>query len=222
MDPIHVIQGIGSHSRRSMARSKNSTLPLGGVSAVALLMCLGLYPATAALSPCVSRLPHRANVPRRAVAPHCLAPDNTVTDDESLLRQGSAWALMFNYRTENEGIYSQSREDGIEYILTWMIEEDAVRYSEMLSAQDFPDGTAVQMETRMLLDFCKDSGHTLCLVPSDTVLMPPEQNVETFEWSPGESAEGSQPAQEMTEEELRMQQMAFEALLGPDSGDATD
>ena len=151
-----------------------------------------------------------------------MAPDNTVTDDESLLRQGSAWALMFNYRTENEGIYSQSREDGIEYILTWMIEEDAVRYSEMLSAQDFPDGTAVQMETRMLLDFCKDSGHTLCLVPSDTVLMPPEQNVETFEWSPGESAEGSQPAQEMTEEELRMQQMAFEALLGPDSGDATD
>ena len=203
-----------------MATSQISAVAVATRSTLAVLL-LCLVPSSALMAPCVPRLQrhHHSNVPRRAVVPHCSAPDNTVTDDETLLRQGTAWALIFNYRTENEGIYSQQREDGNEYILTWMTEEDAERYADMLSAQDFPEGTAVQMETRVLLDFCKDSGHTLCLVPSDTVIMPPENNVETFEWSPGESAEGSQPLQEMTEEELRMRQIQFEALLGPGSGD---
>lgn len=206
--------------------SSGQIMAVGGArrSTLALLLWLGLC---SALSPRVSYphraiVPRRANVPRRAVVPRCSLPlpDDLVTDDESLLRQGTAWALIFNYRTENEGIYSQQRGDGNEYIFTWMTEEDAERYSEMLSAQDFPDGTAVKMETRELLDFCKDSGHTLCLVPSNTVIMPPENNVETFEWSPGESAEGNQPLEDMTEEELRMRQLQFEALLGPNSGDA--
>ena len=113
------------------------------------------------------------------------APDNVLTDEDDLLRQRRAWALIFNYRTENEGIYTQQREDGREYVLTWQAEEDAARYADMLSAQDFPEGTAVEMDVAILLEFCRDAGHQLCLVPSDTVVIPPEANVEQFEWSPG-------------------------------------
>ena len=68
---------------------------------------------------------------------------------------------------------------------TWQAEEDAARYADMLSAQDSPEGTAVEMDVAILLEFCRDAGHQLCLVPSDTVVIPPEANVEQFEWSPG-------------------------------------
>ena len=53
----------------------------------------------------------------------------------------------------------------------------------LADAQDFPEGTAVEMETQTLLDFCQEAGHTLCLVPSSRVVIPPDANVEQFEWS---------------------------------------
>jgi len=141
-----------------------------------------------------------------------------ITDENELLRQRSAWALIFNYRTENEGIYTQQREDGREYVLTWQAEEDATRYAEMLSAQDFPEGTAVEMDTSVLLEFCRDEGHQLCLVPSDTVVIPPEANVEQFEWSPGVSEEASLEPQEMSADEMKQRRAELEAMLGLSGG----
>ena len=107
-----------------------------------------------------------------------------LTDEEAVAAQRRVWALIFNHRSDNEGIYTQQRGDGREYVLTWQAEEDASRYGDMLAdAQDFPEGTAVEMETQTLLDFCQEAGHTLCLVPSSRVVIPPDANVEQFEWS---------------------------------------
>ena len=152
--------------------------------ALALCVCVSVCVSRAALLPAASlrtRLPQcraRAGVIRGA------APDNVLTDEDALAAQRRVWALIFNYRSENEGIYTQQRGDGREYVLTWQAEEDATRYGDMLSdAQDFPEGTAVEMETQTLLDFCKEAGHTLCLVPSSTVVIPPDANVDEFEWS---------------------------------------
>ena len=147
-------------------------------------------------------------------------PDAVVTDEEELRRQRRAWAIVFNHRTENEGIYGQERQDGNQYIYCWAVEEDAQRYADMLLAQSFPEGTPVELPTESLLDFTRDAGHTLCLVPSTTVVVPPENSVEQFEWSPGVSAEATAPPEEMTMDELRRKQIALEAmLLGDDRGE---
>ena len=95
--------------------------------ALALCVCVSLCVSRAALLPVASlrsRLPQcraRAGVIRGA------APDNVLTDEDALAAQRRVWALIFNYRSENEGIYTQQRGDGREYVLTWQAEEDATR-----------------------------------------------------------------------------------------------
>ena len=82
------------------------------------------------------------------------APDHTLTSEEDLRRQRRAWALIFNHRTDNEGIYSQQR--GVtDYVFCWETKEDAARFGDMLVAQDFPEGSAVEMDMPVLLDFCQ-------------------------------------------------------------------
>lgn len=54
--------------------------------------------------------------------------------------------------------------------------DDADRYASMLSATDFPSATSVHVETRMLLEFCREGGHLLGLVRNGTLVMPPEQS----------------------------------------------
>ena len=65
----------------------------------------------------------------------------------------------------------------------------------------------------------QESGHTLCFVPASTIVLPPEDNVEVFDWSPGESEEASSPLEEMTEADLRFRRQQLEALMG--MGDST-
>ena len=185
--------------------------------AVLVLCCLCL--SRAALLP-VGSLRTRLSQCRAGVI-RASAPDNVLTDEDALAAQRRVWALIFNFRSENEGIYTQQRGDGREYVLTWQAEEDAARYGEMLSdANTFPESTAVEMETQTLLDFCKEAGHTLCLVPSSTVVIPPDANVEEFEWTQGELEDSSLDAQEMTEENLKRRRKDLESMLGMDPGGA--
>lgn len=106
-----------------------------------------------------------------------------------------AWALMFNPRSENEGIYSRRMgNDGRDMVLVFEEAEDADRYAEMLTAQDFPEATSVEVGTEMLLEFCDEGGHVLGLVKAGKLVVPPEQNVPTFDWSAGVSEEAQQVA----------------------------
>ena len=135
-----------------------------------------------------------------------------------ILELRRAFALVFNPRTDNEGIYSRrSGEDGIDMILCFEEHEDAERYANMLTAQDFLEATPVEMDTRILLEFCDDGekaplhpdvsprarrsspallqrcagGFSLGLVRQGSLVVPPEANVPKFDWSPGSSAEGA-------------------------------
>lgn len=169
-----------------------------------------------------------------------------------------AFVLVFNPRTDNEGIYSRREGvDGIDWILCFEEVEDAERYAMMLLMQvmlqlgpcgpwsfgigearlawrlsyhaqgwspesihspcptqrmirfqDFPEPTPVEMDARFLLEFCEEGGHSLGLVRSGTVLLPPETNVPQFDWSPGTSAEGEMAPETMSLEELDEQRQA--------------
>eukprot|EP00316_Scyphosphaera_apsteinii_P017123 CAMPEP_0119303570 /NCGR_PEP_ID=MMETSP1333-20130426/4994_1 /TAXON_ID=418940 /ORGANISM="Scyphosphaera apsteinii, Strain RCC1455" /LENGTH=185 /DNA_ID=CAMNT_0007306287 /DNA_START=15 /DNA_END=569 /DNA_ORIENTATION=+ len=117
--------------------------------------------------------------------------DGITTNVKEMLEVRRAWALIFNYRSENEGIYSRRLgENGLDLVLTFEIQEDADRYINMLIAQDFPEATSVQVDMAELLDFCMQNGYQLGMARSNSVIVPPAENVQRFDWSPGASEEG--------------------------------
>mmetsp|Transcript_5455 Transcript_5455/g.10744 ORF Transcript_5455/g.10744 Transcript_5455/m.10744 type:complete len:195 (-) Transcript_5455:161-745(-) len=189
---------------------------------VALLSCLCLnVRAAAALLPTSLRTCSHSPCRTRSAVIRGAVTDHVLTDEDAH-SQRRVWALIYNYRSDNEGIYTQSI-DGQEHVLTWQAEEDAARYGDMLTdAQDFPEGTAVEMETSTLLEFCKAAGYVPCLIPSSSVIIPPDANVEEFEWTPEELEEGSLDAQQMTEENLSRRRKELEVMLGKDVGPDAD
>ena len=86
----------------------------------------------------------------------------------------------------------------------------------LADAHGYPGGTAVEVFTSWLLDIiCKKATHTLCLIPSSTVVIPPDANVEDV------PMEGLVSGGAMTEENLRRRRKEMEALLeGMDTDDA--
>ena len=185
-------------------------------------LCLGISAFTPAASLCTPTQPQcrpRATVIKGA-APGVTIPPTWIADEDDLRRRRSVWALVFNFKSEKETIYAQQMgEDSQEYVITWQQREDAVRYGRMLAdAHGYPGGTAVQVFTSWLLDtICKEATHTLCLIPSSTVVIPPDANVED---APMEGLVSGGP---MTEENLSRRRNELEALLeGVDTGDAKD
>ena len=142
------------------------------------------------------------------------------TDEDTLREIGTAWALMFNAGTGNEGIYSRRLPlgdgKGFDIVVTFEDESDAERYAEQLLATDFPASTPEEVDIGDLLDFCAEGGHTLGLVRRGVLVVPPDHAVAEFEWSPGMSEEATAPL-EGSAEELDAQRLALEAMLGGSS-----
>lgn len=101
----------------------------------------------------------------------------------------SVFVLLFNARTDNEGIYStQVGERNV--ILMFEQEDDAVRYADQLEAEDFPKPTVEDIDPEEIEEFCQDSDYDFILVTSEMLLTPPTQNLEETDWQP----EGRKPA----------------------------
>ena len=85
----------------------------------------------------------------------------------------------------------------------------------LADAHGYPGGTAVQVSTAWLLDtVCKEAAHTLCLIPSSTVIIPPDANA---------PMEGLVSGGAMTEENLRRRRKEYDVLLERmDTGDAEE
>ena len=85
-----------------------------------------------------------------------------VTDEEALKSARVAYALLFNVGSGNEGIYSRrlptETGGGLDLVVCFEDEDDALRYAEMLSADDFPSASPSQVATADLLDFCQEGG----------------------------------------------------------------
>jgi hypothetical protein len=95
------------------------------------------------------------------------------------------FVLIFNAGTNNEGIHS-IRVGDRNTIMMFESEDDATRFALMLEAQDFPTPTVEGVDDQDIIDFCKSAGFGWELVPenSNTVVTPPELNVDETDWKP--------------------------------------
>ena len=92
------------------------------------------------------------------------------------------WVLLYNARTDNEGIYTLQIESN-NIIVAFEQEDDAIRYAGMLEAQDFLTLTVEIIDKQELEEFCKDAKYELNIVSTDALLVPPEKNVDKTDWS---------------------------------------
>lgn len=104
------------------------------------------------------------------------------------------FVLMFNARTENEGIHTIRKGDR-NTILMFESEDDATRYALLLEAQDFPTPTPEAIDAEEIQQFCESAGYDWEIVPenSNSVVTPPEVNVEETDWQPDAQKEDDIP-----------------------------
>jgi hypothetical protein len=91
------------------------------------------------------------------------------------------YVILFNARTENEGIHSVQADDR-NLIMMFTEEDDALRYAMMLEAQDLPNPTVEAMDAQEIEDFCADSNYECILVEEGMLVVPPDRNVEETDW----------------------------------------
>ena len=129
---------------------------------------------------------------------------------------GRVFVLIFNARTENEGIHTVRIGDRNK-VLMFESEDDAERYALMLEAQDFPTPTPEPMDRTEIEHFCKSADYDYQVVPADgELVVPPPQNVEDTDWREDDSTpvEPKVPEQEeMSNPELDNIRRKLEGLL---------
>ncbi|MBW4650981.1 MAG: DUF3110 domain-containing protein [Kastovskya adunca ATA6-11-RM4] len=91
------------------------------------------------------------------------------------------FVLLFNARTENEGIHSIQIGDRNK-VLMFQSEDDALRFALMLEAQDFPEATVEAFEAEEIEEFCSGAGYDAELIEEGMLAMPPETNLEKTDW----------------------------------------
>ena len=106
--------------------------------------------------------------------------------------QQQVFVILFNARTENEGIHSL-QVNGRNTILMFESEDDATRFGLMLEAQDFPPCSVEAFFTEEIEEFCQGAGYECKLIPEGMLAVPPEQNVEQTDWSPEQRADSGLP-----------------------------
>ena len=95
----------------------------------------------------------------------------------------SVYVVLFNARTENEGIHSLQME-GRQLVLMFEVEDDATRFAVMLEAQDFPPASVESFDQAEIEEFCESAGYEAVVVEDGTLLMPPEKAVDKTTWDP--------------------------------------
>ncbi len=123
------------------------------------------------------------------------------------------FVLLFNARTENEGIHTIQVGDRNK-LLMFESEDDATRFALMLEAQDFPPATVERMDSDEVEEFCNGAGYDWELVPDGALAVPPESNVEDTDWK----EEGKNPSpddKEITDDDAELDRIRrqFEGLL---------
>ncbi|MEL6246886.1 MAG: DUF3110 domain-containing protein [Cyanobacteria bacterium J06648_16] len=126
------------------------------------------------------------------------------------------FVLLFNARTENEGIHTLRIGDR-NIVLMFEIEDDATRFGILLEAQDFPPVTVEAFESEEIEGFCREAGYEAKLIADGTLMIPPEETVEQIDWDPDNPPEKGSPAAETAEEmskaELDRIRQRLEGLL---------
>lgn len=129
------------------------------------------------------------------------------------------FVLLFNARTENEGIHTIQTGDRNK-VLMFESEDDATRFAVMLEAQDFPAPTVEAMDAEEIKEFCESAGYEWEVVPEGALALPPETNVDRTDWLeedeelPSVDVDGEKPsAEDMSDSELDSIRRRLEGLL---------
>lgn len=129
------------------------------------------------------------------------------------------YVILFNARTDNEGIHTYRLADR-HIVLMFEAEDDATRFALMLEAQDFPSATVESMAEEDIRDFCNTAKYECCLVPEGSLVTPPEQNVARTTWSPdGQATDApppsaeTAPAETSADAEIERMRQQLERLL---------
>lgn len=126
------------------------------------------------------------------------------------------FVLIFNPGTENEGIHTLQYRDGSfirNKVIMFESEDDATRYALMLEAQDFPVPNVEGIDDDEIKDFCNDTDYDWELIPSGALVLPPENNVEDFDWALDNPEKILQEESEMSVSELEQMRRRLEGLL---------
>jgi Protein of unknown function (DUF3110) len=127
------------------------------------------------------------------------------------------YVLLFNARTDNEGIHTLQVGDR-NVVLMFESEDDATRYALMLEAQDFGAPTPEAFDSEEIEEFCLSAGYKSKLIEEGQLELPPETNVESPDWSaeepPGNTAGAAEPEDRtMSDSELDRIRRQLEGLL---------
>lgn len=91
------------------------------------------------------------------------------------------FVLLFNARTENEGIHTLKVDDR-DIVLLFESEDDATRYGVLLEAQDFNSPSVEPFDAAEIEEFCRGAGYESQHVPEGTLAVPPEANIDETDW----------------------------------------
>ena len=125
----------------------------------------------------------------------------------------SIYVILFNARTENEGIHSLQIGER-KRVLMFEVEDDALRFGVLLEAQDLPPTTVEAFDEDEIKAFCKEAGYDAVFVPEGTtdkrLLIPPERAIEDETWSAREKAK---QAKQGADDEMDRVRRQLEKLL---------
>lgn len=111
------------------------------------------------------------------------------------------FVLLFNARTENEGIHTVQMGDRNK-VLMFESEDDATRYALLLEAQDFPTPTVEEIDSHEIEEFCRSTDYDYELVGEGMLAIPPDKNVDNTDWKEdGDYSETETPTQTPAEAE---------------------
>ncbi|NEQ75742.1 MAG: DUF3110 domain-containing protein [Okeania sp. SIO2D1] len=91
------------------------------------------------------------------------------------------FVLLFNARTENEGIHTIQIGDRNK-VLMFESEDDATRFGVLLEAQDFPSPTVEELDQEEIMEFCRGVDYEWEVIPAGSLEIPPDNNVENTDW----------------------------------------
>ncbi|MEW6495270.1 MAG: DUF3110 domain-containing protein [Cyanobacteriota bacterium] len=121
------------------------------------------------------------------------------------------YILLFNARTENEGIHTIRMGDRNK-ILMFESEDDATRFGVMLEAQDFPEATVEEIGADEIEEFCRRNDYDWELIEAGKLELPPEANVEQTDWQ-SEDEQPEESSEEVENSDLERIRRQLEGLL---------
>ncbi|HEY9850579.1 MAG TPA: DUF3110 domain-containing protein [Leptolyngbyaceae cyanobacterium] len=121
------------------------------------------------------------------------------------------FVLLFNARTENEGIHTLKIGDR-DKVLMFESEDDATRFCVQLEAQDFLSPSVEAIDDEEIKEFCQSADYDWELIPEGALALPPETNLDRTDWQPDREM-ADRTESEMSDSELDRLRRRLEGLL---------